>query len=109
MRRLGEPVIRTAVGRAMREMGAQFVLGQTIDKARGARREQEKKGYTLFLRHARRGRADRQRRRHLFQRLCRRDPRLAAQCRSADIRDNPGISIKLSALHPRYEEHSATA
>ncbi len=30
IKRLGEPVIRTAVGRAMKELGAQFVLGQTI-------------------------------------------------------------------------------
>ena len=38
VKRLGEPVIRVAVGRAMKEMGAQFVLGQTIEEAvkRGA-------------------------------------------------------------------------
>ena len=30
--------------------------------------------------------------------------KLAGECRSGDIRNNPGISIKLSALHPRYEE-----
>jgi RHH-type transcriptional regulator, proline utilization regulon repressor / proline dehydrogenase / delta 1-pyrroline-5-carboxylate dehydrogenase len=33
VRRLGEPVIRTAVGRAMKEMGRQFVLGETIPEA----------------------------------------------------------------------------
>jgi len=33
IKRLGEPVIRTAVGRAMKEMGAQFVLGETIEEA----------------------------------------------------------------------------
>src|SRR5699024_8487563 len=46
VRRLGEPVIRTAVGRAMKEMGRQFVLGETIEGAlsRGAKREAQ--GYT---------------------------------------------------------------
>ena len=33
IKRLGEPVIRTAVGQAMREMGRQFVLGETIEGA----------------------------------------------------------------------------
>lgn len=33
VKRLGEPVIRKAVGQAMREMGRQFVLGETIEKA----------------------------------------------------------------------------
>ena len=33
IKRLGEPVIRTAVGRAMKEMGRQFVLGETITNA----------------------------------------------------------------------------
>ena len=37
VRRLGEPVIRTAVSAAMREMGEQFVLGRTIDEAVQAR------------------------------------------------------------------------
>ena len=32
VRRLGEPVIRTAVAAAMREMGEQFVLGRTIER-----------------------------------------------------------------------------
>ena len=32
VKRLGEPVIRNAVGRAMREMGRQFVLGEDIDR-----------------------------------------------------------------------------
>ena len=41
VKRLGEPVIRTAVARAMREMGQQFVLGQTIEEAlkRGKKNE----------------------------------------------------------------------
>ncbi len=46
VKRLGEPVIRVAVGRAMKEMGQQFVLGETIKEAvkRGA--SKAAKGYT---------------------------------------------------------------
>jgi RHH-type proline utilization regulon transcriptional repressor/proline dehydrogenase/delta 1-pyrroline-5-carboxylate dehydrogenase len=33
IKRLGEPVVRTAVGQAMKELGRQFVLGRTIEEA----------------------------------------------------------------------------
>ena len=46
VKRLGEPVIRTAVSRAMKEMGRNFVLGETIDLAMKRARELEAKGYT---------------------------------------------------------------
>ena len=43
--RLGEPVIRTAVAAAMREMGEQFVLGRTIAEAVKRGRQMTAKGY----------------------------------------------------------------
>ena len=46
IRRLGEPVVRTAVGRAMKLMGRQFVLGETIGAAMDRARTLEAKGYT---------------------------------------------------------------
>ncbi|MEC7964693.1 MAG: bifunctional proline dehydrogenase/L-glutamate gamma-semialdehyde dehydrogenase, partial [Pseudomonadota bacterium] len=46
VKRLGEPVIRTAVGRAMREMGRQFVLGQDIQAAMERAKGMEAKGYS---------------------------------------------------------------
>ena len=47
VRRLGEPVIRTAVAQAMREMGRQFVLGQDIHAAHAAAPPRnEKRGLT---------------------------------------------------------------
>ena len=73
VRRLGEPVIRTAVSAAMREMGEQFVLGRTIEEAVQARPADDLEGLSLFLRHARRGGAHRGRRDALPPRLCRRD------------------------------------
>ena len=46
VRRLGEPVIRTAVHRAMREMGAQFVLGETVKDAIRRGRDRVGQGFT---------------------------------------------------------------
>ncbi len=103
VRRLGEPVIRTAVSRAMKEMGRQFVLGETIDKAMDRARELEAQGYTYsydMLGEAARTEAD-ARRYHLA--YSKAITAIAAAARGNDIRSNPGISVKLSALHPRYE------
>jgi RHH-type proline utilization regulon transcriptional repressor/proline dehydrogenase/delta 1-pyrroline-5-carboxylate dehydrogenase len=46
IKRLGEPVVRTAVARAMRIMGQQFVLGQTIEEGIKRGEALRKKGYT---------------------------------------------------------------
>jgi RHH-type transcriptional regulator, proline utilization regulon repressor / proline dehydrogenase / delta 1-pyrroline-5-carboxylate dehydrogenase len=103
VRRLGEPVIRTAVSRAMKEMGRNFVLGETVDKAMDRARELEAKGYTYsydMLGEAARTEAD-ARRYHLS--YSRAITAIAGAAKGDDIRANPGISVKLSALHPRYE------
>ena len=47
VKRLGEPVIRTAVGRAIREMGHQFVLGRSISEAIERGGKLQKQGYTF--------------------------------------------------------------
>ena len=103
VKRLGEPVIRTAVARAMKEMGRNFVLGETITAALTRATELEAKGYTYsydMLGEAARTEAD-ARRYHLA--YSRAITAIAAACKSDDVRANPGISVKLSALHPRYE------
>ncbi|MFN3281996.1 MAG: bifunctional proline dehydrogenase/L-glutamate gamma-semialdehyde dehydrogenase PutA, partial [Tabrizicola sp.] len=103
VRRLGEPVIRTAVSRAMKEMGRNFVLGETIDKAMDRAEELEARGYTYsydMLGEAARTEAD-ARRYHLA--YSRAITAIARAAKGNDIRTNPGISVKLSALHPRYE------
>ena len=51
LKRVGEPVIRTAVSRAMKEMGRQFVLGENIDAAMARASGMENKGFTLSLIH----------------------------------------------------------
>ncbi|AUQ50412.1 bifunctional protein PutA [Phaeobacter inhibens] len=103
MKRLGEPVIRTAVSRAMKEMGRQFVLGETIEGAMKRAAGMEAKGYTYsydMLGEAARTEADAARYHLAYSRAI---SAIAAACNSVDIRQNPGISVKLSALHPRYE------
>jgi len=104
VRRLGEPVIRTAVRRAMREMGNQFVLGEDIDAAMTRARPQEARGYRYsydMLGEAAMTAADAE---GFFDAYRKAIARIAGAATSDDIAANPGISIKLSALFPRYEE-----
>ncbi|WP_050929004.1 bifunctional proline dehydrogenase/L-glutamate gamma-semialdehyde dehydrogenase PutA [Aestuariivita boseongensis] len=103
VKRLGEPVIRTAVARAMKELGAQFVLGETIGEAVKRGRKKEAQGYTFsydMLGEAALTAADAQ---EFYDAYADAIKRLTAECKHSDICNNPGISIKLSALHPRYE------
>ncbi len=103
VRRLGEPVIRAAVGRAMKEMGRQFVLGETIQAAMERARKAEGQGFTYsydMLGEAARTADDAARYAASYAAAI---AGIAGACRSNDIRANPGISVKLSALHPRYE------
>ena len=103
VRRLGEPVIRRAVAQAMKEMGRQFVLGETIEAAMTRAAELEARGYAYsydMLGEAARTEAD-ARRYHLG--YSRAIATIGAASKGRDIRANPGISVKLSALHPRYE------
>jgi RHH-type proline utilization regulon transcriptional repressor/proline dehydrogenase/delta 1-pyrroline-5-carboxylate dehydrogenase len=103
IKRLGEPVIRTATTRAMKEMGRQFVLGQNITEAMKRAATLEGKGYTYsydMLGEAARTEADAAQYHLAYSRAI---VAIAEACTSDDIRKNPGISVKLSALHPRFE------
>ncbi len=103
VKRLGEPMIRTAVSQAMREMGKQFVLGRDISEAMENAGYYEEKGFSYsydMLGEAARTEDD-ARRYHLA--YSEAIGSIAKACVSDDIRVNPGISVKLSALHPRYE------
>ncbi len=103
IKRLGEPVIRQAVSRAMKEMGRQFVLGETIEAAMERAGDMEKVGFSYsydMLGEAARTEKDAHRYHLAYSEAI---SEIAKAANSDDIRDNPGISIKLSALHPRYE------
>lgn len=103
VRRLGEPVIRTAVKHAMKEMGHQFVLGQNISEAVKRGDAQEKLGFTYsydMLGEAALTAKDAD---TFFDSYRDAISNLAHRTKHEDTRENPGISVKLSALHPRYE------
>ncbi|ARO15149.1 RHH-type transcriptional regulator, proline utilization regulon repressor / proline dehydrogenase / delta 1-pyrroline-5-carboxylate dehydrogenase [Ketogulonicigenium robustum] len=103
IRRLGAPVIRAAVGVAMREMGKQFVLGQTIEEGLKNAEPFEKLGFTNsydMLGEAARTQGDADK---YFRDYEKGIAAIATRCTHGSFKLNPGISIKLSALHPRYE------
>ena len=105
---LGEPVVRAAILQAMRIMGGQYVLGRTIEEAmrkgaagnptgtrfsfdmlgEGARTEEDAQRY--FTAYAK-----------AIEAICANSQRNSENTSSAISAD--GISVKLSALHPRYE------
>jgi RHH-type proline utilization regulon transcriptional repressor/proline dehydrogenase/delta 1-pyrroline-5-carboxylate dehydrogenase len=100
--RSGEPVIRRGVDMAMRMMGEQFVLGQTIDEAlaRGAKMEARGFRYSYdMLGEAATTAADAARYLREYETAI---SAIGRAAKGQGIRDGAGISIKLSALHPRY-------
>lgn len=102
LRRAGEPVLRTAVAQAMKLLGKQFVLGRDIGEAVDEARRLEARGYTYsydMLGEAARTDADAKRYHAAYEQAIERLSRVAGD----DVRSRPGISVKLSALHPRYE------
>jgi RHH-type proline utilization regulon transcriptional repressor/proline dehydrogenase/delta 1-pyrroline-5-carboxylate dehydrogenase len=102
-KRLGVPAIRAATRQAMRLMGSHFVLGETIEAAL-ARSEPYAAGGPRYsfdmLGEGARTAADAERYFNSYASA------IEAIGRTADDRplpDRPGISVKLSALHPRFE------
>ena len=98
----GEPLIRKSVDMAMRMMGEQFVTGETIGEALANARKYEAKGFRYsydMLGEAAATEHDAQ------QYLAAYEMAIHAIGKAAHgrgIYEGPGISIKLSALHPRY-------
>lgn len=101
--RMGEPVVRQAMLHAMKIMGQQFVMGRTIGEALLRAEDAEKTGYRHsydMLGEGARTTADAQRYFEAY------DSAIHAIGKAAMGRgclDSPGLSVKLSALHPRYE------
>lgn len=98
----GEPLIRKGVDVAMRMMGEQFVTGQTIASALANSRKFEELGFRYsydMLGEAATTAEDAQRYYQAYEQAIHAIGR-ASQGRG--IYEGPGISIKLSALHPRY-------
>src|SRR5512139_2719183 len=100
--RLGEPVIRTAVSQAMKILGKQFVFGRTIDEALKRAAPEQARGLSHsfdMLGEAAKTHADAARYAKAYGDAL---DTIAATAKGG-YRKAPGISVKLSALHPRYE------
>lgn len=100
--RAGEPVIRKGVDLAMRMMGEQFVMGETIAQALHRARTNEARGFRYsydMLGEAAMTAADAAR---YFNDYASAIDAIGTASAGRGVVDGPGISIKLSALHPRY-------
>jgi RHH-type proline utilization regulon transcriptional repressor/proline dehydrogenase/delta 1-pyrroline-5-carboxylate dehydrogenase len=98
----GEPLIRKGVDLAMRMLGNQFVTGQTIEEALKNSRENETCGYRYsydMLGEAALTELDAQNYYASYEAAIH---AIGKASNGRGIKDGPGISIKLSALHPRY-------
>ena len=101
--RSGEPIIRAGVDVAMRLMGEQFVTGRTIEEAIGNSREREARGFTFsydMLGEAATTAEDAARYLDEYERAVH---AIGRASHGRGIYEGAGISIKLSALHPRYQ------
>ena len=102
--RSGEPMVRQAVTAAIRILARQFVMGRTIEEALARARAPERKGYRHsydMLGEAARTAADAER---YLARYREAIAAIGARVKGSDVRAAPGLSVKLSALHPRFEE-----
>jgi RHH-type proline utilization regulon transcriptional repressor/proline dehydrogenase/delta 1-pyrroline-5-carboxylate dehydrogenase len=100
--RAGEPVVRTAMRQAMRIMGFQFVMGRTIEEALERSRKKNARSYRYsfdMLGEAALTREDAERYYDSYSSAIK---SIGIAAGTADVFAAPGISVKLSALHPRY-------
>jgi len=100
--RLGEPVVRTAVREAMKILGRNFVFGRTIDEALRRAAPERSQGLSHsfdMLGEAARTIKDAERYADAYRNAL---DRIAKEA-NGGFAKSPGISVKLSALHPRYE------
>ncbi|MEW6981416.1 bifunctional proline dehydrogenase/L-glutamate gamma-semialdehyde dehydrogenase PutA [Colwelliaceae bacterium 6471] len=104
--RLGEPVIRKSMNFAMKIMGKQFVMGETIEAATERAATKEQHGYVYsydMLGEGARTMDDAERYLKSYQDAIETIGKIATASGKNDPRRVPGISVKLSAIHPRYE------
>ena len=101
VKRLGLPAVRAATRQAMRLLGSHFVLGQTIDDALARARSHDEFLYSFdMLGEGARTAADAGR---YFDSYAKAIEAIGKTAGNAALPKRPGISVKLSALHPRYE------
>ncbi|MDO9194025.1 MAG: proline dehydrogenase family protein, partial [Undibacterium sp.] len=98
----GEPLIRKGVDLAMRMLGNQFVTGQTIGEALTNSVENEKRGYRYSYDMLGEAALTAHDAAFYFKSYETAIHAIGKASNGRGIKDGPGISVKLSALHPRY-------
>ena len=100
-KRLGVPAVRAATRQAMRLMGSHFVLGETIEAALARADSAGAPRYSFdMLGEGARTAADAKR---YFNSYASAIEAIGGTAHDRPLPDRPGISVKLSALHPRFE------
>ncbi|MDP4528610.1 bifunctional proline dehydrogenase/L-glutamate gamma-semialdehyde dehydrogenase PutA [Alkalimonas delamerensis] len=103
MGRLGEPVIRKSVNFAMKIMGKQFVMGETIEDAIERAADTEQKGYVYSYDMLGEGARTMKDADFYYQSYLDATHAIGKAAGGRGPIKSPGISVKLSAIHPRYE------
>jgi RHH-type proline utilization regulon transcriptional repressor/proline dehydrogenase/delta 1-pyrroline-5-carboxylate dehydrogenase len=102
LRKGGEPLIRKGVDLAMRLLGKQFVTGRNIDEALANAREREARGYSFSFDMLGEAALTAQDAQHYLAAYETGIHAIGKASNGAGVYAGPGISIKLSALHPRF-------
>jgi RHH-type proline utilization regulon transcriptional repressor/proline dehydrogenase/delta 1-pyrroline-5-carboxylate dehydrogenase len=105
-KRLGLPAVRTATRQAMRVMGNHFVLGQTIEEALKRAGSAKGRVYRYSFDMLGEGARTAEDARRYFESYASAINAIGRSAGNEPLPNRPGISVKLSALHPRYEATS---
>jgi RHH-type proline utilization regulon transcriptional repressor/proline dehydrogenase/delta 1-pyrroline-5-carboxylate dehydrogenase len=101
--KISQPLIREAMVRAMKVLGKQFVVGEDLPEAMRRAKKWEEKDFRFSYDMLGEGARTYDQAEHYFDTYRRALSQLAEQSEEYTKARRPGISIKLSALHPRFE------
>ena len=102
-KRLGAPAVRAATRQAMRLMGSHFVLGETIEAALARAQSHTARGSRYSFDMLGEGARTADDASRYFESYARAIEAIGKAAGDQALPDRPGISVKLSALHPRFE------
>ncbi|MGY3484505.1 RHH-type proline utilization regulon transcriptional repressor/proline dehydrogenase/delta 1-pyrroline-5-carboxylate dehydrogenase [Bradyrhizobium sp. USDA 4011] len=102
-KRLGAPAVRAATRQAMRLMGSHFVLGETIEAALSRSQSHTARGSRYSFDMLGEGARTADDAHRYFESYARAIDAIGKAAGDQPLPDRPGISVKLSALHPRFE------
>lgn len=103
VRKGGEAVVRAGVAYAMRMLGKQFVTGQTIEEAIGEAKKRESGGYRYTYDMLGEAALTDEDARAYFESYRHAIEAIGKDAQARGPIDGPGVSVKISGLHPRYE------